>query len=147
MRTKSKYIKHNSRSPFQILAASKNDIESKFDFLKCSIADNILICKGIIQPTTESQKYLIRIKYNGRKSPDVHIINPIVSFNKEIHMYSDKSLCLYYPEEQPWAVSMSLSSTIIPWTAEWLIYYELYKHFGIWLGPEADHGNAEKEKK
>jgi hypothetical protein len=34
---------------------------------------------------------------------------------------------------------------IIPWTAEWLVYYEIFKRTGQWIGPEAPHGSEEKE--
>jgi hypothetical protein len=34
----------------------------------------------------------------------------------------------------------NLHQKIIPWIAEWLVYYELYLICGKWLGPEAPHG-------
>lgn len=42
-------------------------------------------------------------------------------------------------------VSDNLHDKIIPWTAEWLVYYELFKLDGKWLGPEAPHGLAAKK--
>ena len=146
MKTGSKFIKHNGRTPFQNVVAAKRDIETKFDCYECSIAGNMLICRGQIQPTTESKVYTIRLKFDGTASPTVHVLNPELPYDRKAHMFADKSLCLYFPKEQPWSSTMNLSTTIIPWTSEWLVYYELYKHFGVWLGPEAEHGTDEKKR-
>jgi len=32
-----------------------------------------------------------------------------------------------------------LHETIIPWTAEWIVFYELWKITGEWLGSAALH--------
>ena len=39
---------------------------------------------------------------------------------------------------------MYVHETIVPWTAEWIVFYELWKITGEWLGPEAPHGAGEK---
>lgn len=54
-------------------------------------------------------------------------------------MYSNGDLCLYHPPSQPWSDDNDLHKTIIPWTAEWLVFYELYLSEGRWLGPEVQH--------
>lgn len=143
---KSNYFKSKSRTPFQIIVNEKQSIEKTFECLKCSIDRSILICKGVVQPTTQSVFYTIRLKYDGSHRPTVHIIDPVLPYDRKAHMFKDKSLCLYYPKEQPWSNNLSISQTIIPWTAEWLVYYELYQYYGKWLGPEVDHGNNEKIK-
>jgi hypothetical protein len=51
------------------------------------------------------------------------------------------SLCLYDWREQPWKESRHLHDTIIPWTAEWLLYYEIYKMTGKWIGRSVLHWN------
>lgn len=55
-------------------------------------------------------------------------------------MYGDGRLCLYDYREQPWRDGDNIHEKIIPWTAEWLVFYELYLIRGKWLGPEAVHG-------
>jgi hypothetical protein len=55
-------------------------------------------------------------------------------------MYSSGDLCLYDFREQPWMATDNLHEKIIPWVAEWLVYYELFLLTGKWLGPEAPHG-------
>ena len=41
-------------------------------------------------------------------------------------MYDNGALCLYKPAETPWKLSDNLQKKIIPWAAEWLVFYELY---------------------
>jgi len=93
-----------------------------------------------MQPTDFSDAYLVRIKYERHGLPKVRILAPEIKYNSAIHMYADRSLCLYHPESQPWSESKDLHRTILPWTAEWLIYYELFLDQGKWLGPEIAHG-------
>ena len=50
------------------------------------------------------------------------------------HLYSNGSLCLYYPEYQEWNYRDSWAETLIPWTSLWLFYYEIWKETGNWLG-------------
>lgn len=59
-------------------------------------------------------------------------------------MYEHGALCLYEPRETPWRSSDNLHEKIIPWTAEWLVFYELFLIYGKWLGPEAPHGASRK---
>ena len=54
-------------------------------------------------------------------------------------MYANGDLCLYHPPSQPWSAENDLHNTIIPWTAEWLVFYELYLSEGVWLGPQVEH--------
>lgn len=48
-------------------------------------------------------------------------------------------LCLYYPDGTEWSRQSILAKTILPWTVEWLFYYEMWHVTGIWGGPEAPH--------
>lgn len=48
------------------------------------------------------------------------------------HIYPGNELCLYYPGE--WHDDMLLATTVIPWTAEWLMHYELWLVTGHWSG-------------
>ncbi|MCB9196456.1 MAG: hypothetical protein H6598_09555 [Flavobacteriales bacterium] len=118
----------------------KKMIESHFDCFKCHVDRNGLTCTGFIQPDIQSAIYKIQIKYSGNGAPKVFIKTPIIEKNSKIHRYSDGSLCLYYPLDDPWSDKKNIHDTIIPWTAEWLVYYELFLLTGKWLGPEQPHG-------
>jgi len=99
----------------------------------------MLRCEGVIVPSDGCDTYRIRILYPQFGVPTVRIREPEIAPSREIHMYRDGSLCLYKPAEQPWKITDLIHEKIIPWTAEWLVFYELYLLCGKWLGPEAEH--------
>ncbi|MFD1786476.1 hypothetical protein ACFSC3_02710 [Sphingomonas floccifaciens] len=49
-------------------------------------------------------------------------------------------LCLFHPRSRDWTDDMLLAESIVPWTAEWLFYYEMWLVTGLWGGDEAEHG-------
>ncbi|MBU5220469.1 hypothetical protein KQI67_28255 [Bacillus albus] len=92
---------------------------------------------GRLRPTSSSSFYTVKIIYK-RFNPKVFIIEPCI--HREVpHLYGDGSLCLYYPNDNSYNDSLFIADTIIPWTAEWLYYYEKWLEDGIWWGPEAPH--------
>ena len=96
---------------------------------------------GQLSPTLKSPKYIIRIIYKEYGSPKVYVVKPEIVPNCP-HIYRDGSLCLYYPGDNSWNQSKSIATTIIPWTAEWLFFYEGWLATGFWYGPEAKHTGA-----
>lgn len=75
-----------------------------------------------------------------------YIKTPKITPSIQYHMYTkDGRLCLYHPTECPWKAHYNLHDTIIPWIAEWLIFYEIFKLKGIWLGKEHPHKSKEKQ--
>ena len=95
---------------------------------------------GHLQPTDTSPTYRIRITYRSPHAPKTWILDPPV--HKEAkHRYSDNTLCLYDHRAGEWHAGMFLSETIIPWTAEWLYFYEawLIDPEKRWFAPEAPH--------
>lgn len=136
----------NKQNFFPEMLSQKKQIETDFDCFKCSIKGRgpnaSLLCYGEITPTEFSQTYKIKLTYNGSGVPKVYVISPTIPFDDKAHMYSDGRLCLYYPPEDPWKHTKRISDTIIPWTAEWLVYYELYQIDGKWHGPFVQHGET-----
>jgi hypothetical protein len=101
---------------------------------------------GKLKPTSNSCIYTVKIIYKHRRPPKVFIIKPDI-LKSSPHIYSDGSLCLYYPFDKDYNNKLSIiSDTIIPWTAEWLYYYEKWLDSGIWWGPEAPHGEETIER-
>ena len=94
--------------------------------------------------TNVSPVYKIELTYNYGNHPMVWIMDPSIPYESAIHMYADNSLCLYDWREQSWKESYHLYDTIIPWTAEWLLYYEIYKMTGKWIGRSASHDGAKR---
>jgi hypothetical protein len=82
------------------------------------------------------------VKLTAGERPKVYAINPKIPYNEDIHMYEDDNrLCLYYPKDFRWTEKVHLYNTIIPWTHEWFLFYELYKIYGKWMHPEVNHKN------
>jgi hypothetical protein len=119
-------------------------IKKRFPSFDCRIRGRKLICRGKLKPTENSTEYRIEVSYEPWGNPDVRILNPKIKPEKDLHFYKTGNLCLYDWREQPWQDKWHLADTIIPWTAEWLMYYEIYLLTGKWLGKSAIHGDATK---
>lgn len=131
--------------PIQYLYRQKGHIENFYDCFECKIDGKTLYCYGKITPSDFSTTYKCRIKYKFGTVPEVTIMEPDIDYDFSAHMYKYKELCLYDPREQPWSREDLIADTIIPWLAEWLVYYELYQITGKWEGPEAPHSDVDKE--
>jgi hypothetical protein len=132
----------NKADQYRKIVAEQVLVREKFPFLHSRISGFELTCRGRIQPTQESGTYRIEIRYTPWKSPEVRVIDPKIRFTEGAHMYRNDTLCLYDWREQPWENRWHLHQTVIPWTAEWLVFYELFLLTGRWLGKSAVHDNA-----
>ncbi len=92
---------------------------------------------GTLTSTHKHQVYTIKIDYN-QESPKVFITHPQI-LNNSPHTYADNSLCLHYPPDHSFREDKFIAKTILPWTCEWLYFYEIWKETGVWWGPEAPH--------
>lgn len=121
---------------YAVLSYQKKLIENHYDFLNCVIVNNILICKGKIkQPDCDI--YKIKIECVAGYEPKSTILFPLIDPCKEIHMYKDHSLCLHYSPDMKWNVRTNVFQYTIPWLIEWIVFYEIYKEKGVWLGHES----------
>jgi hypothetical protein len=95
-----------------------------------------LDCLMPIQPSPASQTYTLRLRYRHGRRPRVTVVDPQLARHPDTralpHIYPGDELCLYYPGQ--WRHDMLLATTILPWTAEWLIHYELWLITGTWTG-------------
>jgi hypothetical protein len=125
------------------LMKEKMLIESTYDFLNCVFLKGKLICSGSFRPTVYSGEFEFIISYDGKSAPSVHVLKPLIEFNHDIHIYpQDGSLCLYHSKKDKlnWDYTEHhLFDTIIPWTLEWFVYYELYLITGKWEHPFVEH--------
>jgi hypothetical protein len=97
---------------------------------------------GKLQPKLTT--YTVKVQYDPHK-PKVYIIEPeVISFAP--HRYEDESLCLYHPNDNSFTSKSLIADTIIPWTAEWLYFYEIWLEEGVWWGKEAPHSPSGNEK-
>ena len=122
-------------------------VQKYFPLFECGLSHRCVECEGVITPSEGCATYRIKISYPRGGVPRVRVKDPQIMPSAEIHMYRDGSLCLYEPRENPWQSSNNLHETIIPWVAEWLVFYELFLLCGKWLGPEAPHVTASKHRR
>jgi hypothetical protein len=129
-----------SRFNYRTLPQQSHCIREIFPDFQHTIKDKEATWRGILRPSPNSPDYAILIKYKENSIPHVWVKEPKIDLSCK-HLYpSDDSLCLYYPKDKEWTPKLYIAYTIIPWTAEWLIYYEIWKITGIWYGEEAPHG-------
>lgn len=121
------------------IAVEKHLLEKHYTFLTSKLKGNTLECCGQCQPSEHSPVYTYRVTYTPDRPPKVFILSPKIAYDESIHMYSDGSLCLYYPRDYSWTSSSKLYNTIIPWTHEWFLFYELYLLTGEWKHPFVNH--------
>ena len=124
------------------------------DFRLTAHADWIGVWEGPVRPA--SKTYTIRIVYFRRRFFDgwhlsnqyvtVHVVDPLIGAlmldgDDLPHIYwNDRAplwpaLCLWDPEEMYWDPEMTIATTIIPWTSEWLLFFEFWQISGEFLGP------------
>lgn len=100
-----------------------------------------LIWNSKVKPTALSKEYMVVLVYSLGKSPKVWVIGDELEKLDDTnfpHIYDIDvenkmvRICLYRYSE--FSSSKLLAKTIIPWTIEWLYYYELWLATGEWLG-------------
>ncbi len=124
-------------------------LRGAFPTVTADVTPTTLAWTGVVTPTPLSRDYRIRITYALGEYPRVIIIDPPLLPNSDgfiPHSYWDGSLCLH--EAHEWDESMLIVDTIVPWAAEWLAHYELWRRAGRWHGDgdasEAGTGTAHR---
>lgn len=139
-----KYLTRNNSEKYRKSVYEEMLVKRRFPGFDCRINGRRLVCRGKLKPTENSEEYRIEVSYTPWGSPDVKILSPKIEPKRELHFYKTGNLCLYDWREQPWQDRWHLADTVIPWTAEWLLYYEIYLLTGKWIGKSAIHGDATK---
>lgn len=141
---KKRFQPKNRKFSYQHFVLQKIYMQKHFPCFQCTLKKGVMICSGTIVPSDHCDEYSIALSFRHGGVPKVRIKNPQIEPSPKIHMYTDGALCLYDYREEPWTNKDNIHETIIPWTAEWLVFYEIYKDTGVWLGPEAPHGDNPK---
>ncbi|RNL88537.1 hypothetical protein ED312_08810 [Sinomicrobium pectinilyticum] len=139
----SKYFRSSKGNKLNGLLASEQLKKIKTDFPELQIVKNTWNSFQLIiqmQPTSISAKYDIKIVYELNRWVKVFVINMELRLApnrvKLPHVYdtSKQQLCLYSPSKKEWDGFKYIADTIIPWTSDWLYYYELWLPEGKWYG-------------
>lgn len=108
-------------------------------FHACVKSNRDIEFTGELSVKPEFRKYIISITYRGAREPEVRVLSPLLVDNPP-HFYSNtKSLCLYHPDNYNWTEDKLIAKEIVPWTAAWIYFYEIWLETGIWYGPEVSH--------
>lgn len=110
-------------------------LRSRFPDSSIKLTQKLLDCRCALQPSSTSRTYRVRITYTGRAYPKVRVIAPELdsaSGRPLPHVFSDRSLCLHLDDD--WTPEMLIADTIVPWTCEWLIHYEIWLFNNEWYG-------------
>lgn len=127
---------------YLFLILEKYFVEKYFDWIKLEIdiKNKSLIGKGILN--IGSKKYKILLSYSPfylYRYDRIYIDDSTIKYNNKIHLYRDLSLCLYHPIiDKPVLKTIPLYK-MIPWVSEWIVFYEQWKKYGVWLGREIKH--------
>ena len=91
--------------------------------------------EGELQPTPLSERYLVEITASEGKRPTVLVLAPALRAPEDHrlpHTFAGERLCLCYPWQ--WNRGLAIARTIVPWTSEWLLHYEIWLATGHWHG-------------
>jgi len=109
-----------------------------FPGFKTRIDRNVLMATGRVCPHELCNEYEVVIGYASGVRPYVCVTDPEpvaeAHGRRNPHLNGDGTVCLYDPEEGEWDDEKALALTIIPWTCEWLLFYEWWLATGTWEG-------------
>ena len=109
---------------------------------------------ALIRPTISSSTYQVKFEYQGGRIPQVWVCGLLskgTSSSEIPHKFSvdekknQVHICLFRTKYSEFDRQSSLSKNIIPWTCEWLHFYELYLITGNWYG-NGEPPNGKKRK-
>lgn len=132
-----KFLKEKTISLFD----QKISLKMAYKDSSCEIKGNTLFWIGDIQPTPISRIYTVALKFRMWGIPQIWIMGDSLKnldspdFPHKYEINIDMKMvrvCLYRYRE--FNTCKFLSKTIIPWTVEWLYFYELWLATGEWCG-------------
>jgi hypothetical protein len=139
LESKEKYFK----IPGLTLARQKVELERVYPDSAVHIHAGKLEWSAIVKPTVFSKEYEIKIEYKMERSPIIWLVGVDLDpedAQKIPHKYEVKveekkvRLCLFMPKYKEWDKYMFIADTIVPWTIEWLYFYEIWQITGEWKG-------------
>jgi hypothetical protein len=88
-----------------------------------------------LKPSVGSCSYDIRLEAHPYRQAKVIVLSPKLqpdSQGRLPHVYDSGALCLNLAGD--WRPNQLFINTTIPWTLEWLFFYELWLSDGVWRG-------------
>lgn len=106
------------------------------------ISRSELVWRSALTPSPLSRTYTVELRFKVKTSKSLDRLSVVVldpplrdrQGERPPHLYPGDRLCLYLPRAQEWNPSKLLLDTIVPWTSEWLLHYEVWQATGEWCG-------------
>jgi hypothetical protein len=95
----------------------------------------VLSWRGRLKPTWLCETYEVNLQYRLGSIAVVRVVSPEITKDLERalpHVYAGNALCLHLKDD--WGPHLHLVNTIIPWTVEWLFFYEIWRYTDKWCG-------------
>lgn len=124
------------------MAQQATGLRSVFPDADVALKPYSLRWTGRVQPSDLSRVYTTRIDYKRGHYPSIRVLAPELKATEAgflPHTYDDGTLCLH--DVGQWNAAMLIVDTIVPWAAEWLLYYEMWLATGEWYG-DADSARS-----
>lgn len=129
----------HQRKTSSSIAMRSFGLKQMFPPTKYSLRQGRLFWKGMLQPTSLSASYEVEVTCKHNRSPDVWVcVGDVADIESIPHKYeTDKAnkrvkICLYLPSE--YNPEWRFVTTILPWTIEWLYFFEIWTITGEWCG-------------
>jgi len=105
------------------------------------------------RPTPLSRLYTLRLTYSLADLTEVRVQDPnlrLLAGDDRLlpHVYDGHhpaKLCLYLPNTNEWTRAMALATTVVPWSIEWLLHFEIWLTTNEWQGG-GQHPDAGEKK-
>ncbi len=114
----------------------RNRMRMAWPDFDCRLQGSLLVCRGSVTPSPINAKYDVVIRYRAGEKPRTLVeapqLRPREDEEKIPHTFPDGSLCLSYRDQ--WTGEKYIAATTVPWTQEWLFFYEAWLVTGEWLG-------------
>lgn len=102
-----------------------------------------LVYRFQVSPSAFGRNYncVLRMKPDSR-TPTMIVLQPdlfaLANGRRPPHVYPHAApgtkLCLWWPKRREWLPQMKITETYLPWTAEWLWYFEDWLTTDNWAG-------------
>lgn len=133
-------LENYRRNAESLLCLEKTLVEFRYSWLTLVQKRSEIIGSGAIH--VEDEKFDILIRYSPflpYRFDRIYIDRKDIQYNSKIHVYGDRSLCLYHPILDKPLFKIIPLFRMIPWISEWCVHYLEWKKYGIWLGKEIKH--------
>ena len=124
------------------LHIQKQLVANSFDWLQLVISYRTKSLLGQGTLVIGGRSYFIYLAYSPFKPfryDRIYVNDKNIKYHDDIHLYADMSLCLYHPRIDQAVVEKIPLFKLIPGISEWIVHYQQWKKYGVWLGKEIKH--------